>query len=1424
MPITSLCMTSPAYKQVCYSGECSYVQITDLTPWGRIDAWIQTDAAPMVTGKDYYQDPPQDQHYIGTLVSVADPDGGGHQMGAYPGSGQTTQMRALDASGYYINTSNWSDWVIYDANGDYYDTYSGVIKDAIGNQMTAPLGSGGIASDTIGRSIPAPPRSGATCPNWTPWQVPGQNGGTVTYQVCFTQGAGELLLSQIKLPNGTYYKFDYETVSIQGGQGHILELSEIELPTGGSISYTWTDEQATCSSNWWRRVATRTLNDGDGHQWTWNYSRARSGNYNYIFTVTDPLGNVAVHTSTELGNEMCSIYETQYQQQDNASHTLRTVNTAYQWLPDQGYQDYTTYDVLAVAPTSVTTTLDNGAQTTTTKAYPANTFQFCDMAARPGAISCNNLVQYEGRTIYVANPSTVCVNDYGAGGGCTASTLQRTDNTYLAFQNGNYLNNNQLNLKSQVQVTSPLLGNGSTTNYYYDAGGGYKGLLTKIDKGLGAVYQKTYTGYGMLYQDIDPLSHYTTYSYDGTGLFLQSETNALNQVTQYNYDANTGVLNYEIDPNNQRTSYTYDELNRPLSVSYPDGGSTSYSYNDSPGTPSVQVTTAITSSQSKVEIGIVDGLGRLIQTQLNTDPEGVDNAIITYDPLGRKASVTNPYRSTSDPTYGVTQYQYDALNRLLNQTQPDGSAITYSYTGNQTTVKDEAQNARETQTNALGWLTNVWEAPFSYDYPTSYSYDGLGNLTKVAQSRTNDRTFAYDSLSRLTMANNPEAGPIHYGYDTTSTLISKTDNRGVTITYNPDALHRITSKSYSDGEPTIYYCFDNQNSSCNISTSGTNGVGRRTGMADASGKTAWWYDSMGRVTETDQVIAGSEGLTWYWYNLDGSLNEEAYPDGDDVQYQYSNAARPTWAAYDDFGISLTFVDHATYTPGGAVTGYQSLNYDGQVAATVANSYNQRLQPATMSGATPQGTVFSLSYNFNLGAGDNENVYGITNNLNANRSETFTYDRLNRLSTAGSTSSSWGDSYGYDSRGNLLSKTVTGQTGENWLQTFDGNNHLVGWGYDGSGNLVAGSGGPVVNQFNAEDQWTYQTYYNVTYLYDGDGNRVKASGGASGTRVFWYDVFGNVIEENEGPATNEYLYLGNQRITRVYNFGVPIHNSGTPYYYLGDNLQTTRVIVDENGNKCYDADYFPWGGEQQVYVNSCPQNYKFNGKERDPDMGVDYFGARFYRGDMARFYQPDWSAQVEPVPYAKMNNPQTLNLYTYVANNPLSFRDPNGHSEASAAMERHIKAETSCKQGSNGDVHCTVLAPAPPPPVVTTADLNPFNGRAPLAFQGFVNLFLNGQFMRGGTQLLLGLGGAAVLSGFSFEEAGEAAPSAGQVAQAERVLQSRGRAGVEKAIRSLEDRIAEHEAKLGSSQYTSSISRELRNFKQLLNAYKSVLEK
>jgi RHS repeat-associated protein len=75
---------------------------------------------------------------------------------------------------------------------------------------------------------------------------------------------------------------------------------------------------------------------------------------------------------------------------------------------------------------------------------------------------------------------------------------------------------------------------------------------------------------------------------------------------------------------------------------------------------------------------------------------------------------------------------------------------------------------------------------------------------------------------------------------------------------------------------------------------------------------------------------------------------------------------------------------------------------------------------------------------------------------------------------------------------------------------------------------------------------------------------------------------------------------------------------------------------------------------------CAFAYRYTGKERDTESGLDYFGARYYASSMGRWMSPDWADKPEAVPYSSLDNPQSLNLYGYVGNNPLSRADADGH--------------------------------------------------------------------------------------------------------------------------------------------------------------------
>src|SRR5258708_21680459 len=125
----------------------------------------------------------------------------------------------------------------------------------------------------------------------------------------------------------------------------------------------------------------------------------------------------------------------------------------------------------------------------------------------------------------------------------------------------------------------------------------------------------------------------------------------------------------------------------------------------------------------------------------------------------------------------------------------------------------------------------------------------------------------------------------------------------------------------------------------------------------------------------------------------------------------------------------------------------------------------------------------------------------------------------------------------------------------------------------------------------------------------------------------------------GNLKTEYVFFGGKRVARR---DLP---AGTVSYYFSDRLNTASVVTDPTGTILDESDYYPWGGELQ-FVNNLDNHYKFTGKERDTETGLDNFGARYNSSSIGRFMTPD------PLGGEKID-PQTLNKYSYVRNNPIN---------------------------------------------------------------------------------------------------------------------------------------------------------------------------
>ena len=168
--------------------------------------------------------------------------------------------------------------------------------------------------------------------------------------------------------------------------------------------------------------------------------------------------------------------------------------------------------------------------------------------------------------------------------------------------------------------------------------------------------------------------------------------------------------------------------------------------------------------------------------------------------------------------------------------------------------------------------------------------------------------------------------------------------------------------------------------------------------------------------------------------------------------------------------------------------------------------------------------------------------------------------------------------------------------------------------------------------------------------------------------------------------------------------------GNPIYYVEDMLGSSRLITTNNGAVCYDADFDPYGSEH-VLTNSCPSTnaYKFEGKERDTETGNDDFGARYYTSRFGRWLSADWSNVPVPVPYANLTNPQTLNLYAMVSDDPESFADLDGHIQNAS---QGLSAESGGINPGTGELTADGLSCESHPESCESAAAQPQNQQSP----------------------------------------------------------------------------------------------------------------
>ncbi|MFZ0748639.1 MAG: RHS repeat-associated core domain-containing protein, partial [Pyrinomonadaceae bacterium] len=594
--------------------------------------------------------------------------------------------------------------------------------------------------------------------------------------------------------------------------------------------------------------------------------------------------------------------------------------------------------------------------------------------------------------------------------------------------------------------------------------------------------------------------------------------------------------------------------------------------------------------------------------------------------------------------------------RPLVTTLPDGNTRETTYGGcgcaggEVVTSRDERGRRRRATMDVLGRLKQVEELNWdtSVYSTTNYAYNAGDELTQINQAGQ-IRTLEYDGFGRLWRRTTPEQGATTYSYFADETVQTLTDARGATTTFAYNARQQPTSITY--GVPAGVAATPNV-------SFGYDAAGNRTSMTDGMGSMSYAYDQLSRVTSETRTFSGAGSFTLgYSYNLTGELTGITNPWNAQVGYTYDATGRATSVSGANYAGVSSYVNSISYR----AFGLKQMAYGN--GRTLSVNYDNRLRPTNYD--VPG--VLRLQYEYGW---ENTDRVGFVRNIDDQTLDRwYAYDHVGRLICSRSGTEArigfgeqipvaydgpYSHGYSYDVWGNRTHIEGWGGVAR-WADYTYTNNRRNGMQYDAAGNITNDGG--------------------HNFSYDAVGQQASAS---NGTYVLQQDYDGDGLRAKKVDAGDTIYYLrssvlGGQVVAEIYGGGVSYAGSGwwlRGYVYLGSQMVATQAggvnwvhqdpvgksqrITDSSGNINATIELDPFGGDTaRSNGNSAFQPHRFTSYERD-GLGSDDAMFRRYNRWWATFDQPD--------PYDgsyDLTDPQSLNRYAYVQNDPVNFVDPTG---------------------------------------------------------------------------------------------------------------------------------------------------------------------
>jgi RHS repeat-associated protein len=781
-----------------------------------------------------------------------------------------------------------------------------------------------------------------------------------------------------------------------------------------------------------------------------------------------------------------------------------------------------------------------------------------------------------------------------------------------------------------------------------------------------------YDNYGNPVAQMDALGRVTQINYDDHHLLPVEVIDPKGYKTSVTYNYRTQQITTFIDANNNQYQFTYDPHARVEKIVKPgdnlDYPTITYEYWEDK-LPTSRVTYERLHSGEPTTFDTYEyfnGFGKTIQKRTSAEDGKVVVSCEEYNVQGQVAKKYHPFFSIGyeyvpeeqDNGNLMMTMKYDATGRIISATNGEGSVIRVEYTPWEAIHYDANDTDDTTENIDRGhfntpkierydaWLRliSVTELVGEESFSTRYEYDLLGRITKVIDAKGRESSsIIYDLLGNRLRIQHIDAGTKIYTYDAQSNVVITTDSKGQIVHRSYDELNRLTEVRLGvNGEILVeQHIYDTGD--------GKNLVRRLSKVIDTSGELSFSYDARGNVIEKKRLVKGKDTPFTFRseYNLRGQICKLTYPDNTEVVYKYNAGA-----LLDSIPGYIETID---YNPNGQRVEVRYSN--GVITSYVYDKQTSRLKE--LKTAHPAGGVYQhLKYEYDR-VGNVLAIHDlIEENSHFQNSRSFTYDALYRLtgSYGQSANGPYNYTYHYDPLGNFIenpefiNKELTYKTGNNQVTGYLNDSDEVSlFTYDNNGNMAT-----------APEMQLFYDYRNqlirvqkddgtvVEFTYDYSGERISKRVTKGNTQIEWFYI--NESYEIQNGAITKYIFDDRTRIAAI-------QPNGKVLFFHQDHLGSCVVITaGDNGNLIQQQEYYPFGATCYVSSNSKTA-YQYTGQAYEEELELYYYKRRYYHPKLGRFITPD--PLFFYLPEHGQNIPQSLNLYSYVLNNPLIYTDPSG---------------------------------------------------------------------------------------------------------------------------------------------------------------------